>query len=69
MVIELLETDQVDVSTSTLENICRNEKPKFKVQRITYDYKRIGMFLTRLGVFTMEQTGEGEASDSSGKHM
>jgi hypothetical protein len=26
MVIEVLETDQVDDSTSTLENICRNEK-------------------------------------------
>ena len=26
MVIEVLETDQVDDSTSTVENICRNEK-------------------------------------------
>jgi hypothetical protein len=27
------------------------------------------MFLTRLGVFTMEQTGEGEASDSSSNNL
>ena len=33
MVIEVLEMDQVDDSTSTLENICRNEKLVSELQK------------------------------------